>query len=86
MIVAPGSSHASWIDVVRHDVVVVGEFHMAERALPVLFDNLAVYQPSHLCVGAELPVSPGMMGVFNPLHAKLTHSSDTSDWLPATAG
>ena len=58
MVVSPGSSHASWVDVVRHDVVVVGELHMAEHALPVLFDNLAVEQPTHLCVGAEFPVSP----------------------------
>jgi hypothetical protein len=48
MVVAPGSSHASWVDVVRHDVAEVGELHMAERALLVLFDNLAVYQPPHL--------------------------------------
>jgi hypothetical protein len=42
MVVSPGSSHSSWIDVVGYDVVVVGEFDMAECALPVLFDNLAV--------------------------------------------
>jgi hypothetical protein len=59
---------------------------MAERALPVLFDNLAVYQPPHLCVRAELAVSPGMMGVFDPLHAELIRFSDARDWLPPTAG
>ena len=68
MVVAPGSSHASRIDVVGHDVVVVGELYTAECALPVLFDNLTVEQPPHLRVGAEFPVSPGMLGVFNPLH------------------
>src|SRR5580704_2242930 len=56
MVVSPGSPHASWVDVVRHDVVVVGEQPMAECALPVLFDNLAIEQPPHLRVGAELPV------------------------------
>jgi len=69
MVVSPGTSHSSWIDVVGYYVAVIGEFDMAECALPVLFDNLAVYQPPHLCVGAEFPVSPRMMGVFNPLHA-----------------
>ena len=34
MVVSPGSAHASWVDVVSHDVVVVGERYMAERALP----------------------------------------------------
>jgi hypothetical protein len=82
MVVSPGSSHPSWVDVVRHDVVVVGELYMAECALPVLFDNLAVEQPPHLRVGAEFPVSPRMMGVFNPLHPNLI---DPRDWLPATA-
>src|ERR1700733_12081732 len=69
MVVAPCSSHASRIDVVGHDVVVVGELHMAECALLVLFDNLTVEQPPHLRVGAEFPVSPRMIGVVNPLHA-----------------
>ena len=68
MIVSPGSSHASWVDVVRNDVIVVRELNMAECALPVLLDNLAVSQSPHLCVRAELPVSSGMMGIFNPLY------------------
>jgi hypothetical protein len=86
MVISPGSSHASWIDVVGNDVVVAGELHMAECAFPTLFDNLAVEQPSHLRVGTEFPVSPRMMGVFNPLYAQLIHLSDPWDWLPATAG
>jgi hypothetical protein len=69
MVVAPGSSHASWVDVVRNDVVVVSELHIAECAFPALFDNLAIEQPPHLCVGAEFPVSPGMIGILDPLQA-----------------
>ena len=86
MVISPGSSHASGVDVVRHDVVVVGELHMAECALLVLFDNLTVEQPPHLRVGAEFPVSPRMIGVFNPLYAQMIHFPDPRDWLPATAG
>jgi hypothetical protein len=67
MVISPGSSHASGVDVVRHDVVVVGELHIAECAFPALFDNLEVEQPPHLRVGAEFAVSPRMIGVFNPL-------------------
>jgi len=78
MVVSPGPSHSSWVDVVGHDVIVVGELHMAERALPVLLDNLAVEQPPHLCVGAEFPVSPRMMRILNSLQAQLTHFSDTA--------
>jgi len=69
MVVPPGPSHASRTDVVGHDVVVVGEFDMAERALPALFDNLPVYQLPHLRIRPEFPVSPRMIGVFNPLDA-----------------
>jgi hypothetical protein len=69
MIVSPGSSHASWVDVIGHDVAVVGEFHIAECAFPALFDNLAVEQPPHLCVGAEFPISPEMIGILDPLQA-----------------
>jgi hypothetical protein len=86
MVVSLGSSHPSWVDVVGHDVVVVGELYMAECALPVLFDNLAVEQPPHLRVGAEFPVSPRMMRILNSLQAQLTQFSNPRDWLPATAG
>jgi hypothetical protein len=86
MIVSPGSSHASRVDVVRHDIAVVCELYMAEWAFPALFDNLAVEQPPHLCVGTKFPVSPRMMEVFNPLYAQLIHLSDPQDCLSATAG
>ena len=86
MVVSPRPSHSFGVDMVGHDVVVIGELQMAERAFPALVDDLAVEQISHFCVRAEFPVSPRMIGVFNPLHTKLIHFSDTRDWLPATAG
>jgi hypothetical protein len=86
MIVSPGSSNAAWVDVVGNNVIVVSEVHIAECAFPALFDNLAVEQPPHLCVGAEFSISPRMMDVFNPLHAQLIQFSDPWDWLPPTAG
>jgi hypothetical protein len=42
MVISPGSSYPSWVDVVGHDIVVVGELHTAERALTVLLNQLAV--------------------------------------------
>jgi hypothetical protein len=42
MIVPPGSSQTSGIDVVGHNVVVIGELEMAECAFPALLEDLAV--------------------------------------------
>src|ERR1700733_13942556 len=50
MIVSPGSARASWIDVVGHDVVVVGEIQVAEGAFPALLDDLAVEDLPHFCI------------------------------------
>ena len=69
VIVSPGSSHAAWVDVVGHDVAVVGEPHMAECVFLALLDNFAVEQLPHSRVGAELTVSPRMMRIVNPLQA-----------------
>jgi len=69
VIVSPASSHASWVDVVGHDVAVVSEPHMAECAFLTLLDNFAVEQLPHFRVGAELTVSPRMMRILNPLQA-----------------
>ena len=47
VVVSPGSSHAFGIDVVWHDVVVVGELLVADWTLPVLLDNLPVQEFPH---------------------------------------
>ncbi len=52
MVVSPRSSHTSWMNVIGHDVAVVGERRLTDGALPVLFDNLAVEQLPHLCLGS----------------------------------
>jgi hypothetical protein len=39
MIVSPRPSHSFRIDVIGHDVVVAGKFHLTDRTLPALFDN-----------------------------------------------
>jgi hypothetical protein len=86
MIVSPGPSHSFGIDVVGHDVVVIGEFQMAERAFPALVDDLAVEQLAHFCVGAKFPVTPRMMGILNPLHTHLLRFAGFRDRLPTAAG
>ena len=63
MIVSPRSSHASGMNVVGDDVVVVGEGFLADGASSVLLDDLAMEQLPHLRVGTELPVSAGDAGL-----------------------
>ena len=48
VIVSPGSSHSFGIPVVWHDVVVVGELFMADRAHPTLLPDFPVQQFPHL--------------------------------------
>jgi hypothetical protein len=48
MIISPGTAHAFRILVVRHNIVVVGEFFVADRADSVLLRDFAVHQSPHL--------------------------------------
>ncbi len=48
MIVAPCASHSFGIFVIGHHVGVVLKFKMANGANPVLLDDLAIYEFSHL--------------------------------------
>jgi hypothetical protein len=50
MVVSPRSSHAAGMDVVRYDIVVVGELYFAEGAFTVLDDDLLVEKFSHFSV------------------------------------
>ena len=49
VVVSPRSSHSFGILVIRHDVVVVCELFVADRALLVLLDNLPFEQFPHSC-------------------------------------
>jgi hypothetical protein len=70
MIIPPGTSHPFGIYVIRHDVVVIGEFSVADAAFPVLLDDLPIQQLPHLCCGSKLPIAPGMVLIFNALHTQ----------------
>jgi hypothetical protein len=85
MIVSPRSSHASGMDVIGHDVVVVGEGILADGARSVLLDDLAIEQPPHLRVGTEFAVSSGVMRVFDTLHSQLPDTTLLENHFPATA-
>jgi hypothetical protein len=48
MVVSPSSAHPLWIPMVGHDVVIVGELFIADRALSALLDDFPVQQLAHL--------------------------------------
>jgi hypothetical protein len=68
MIVSPRPSHSLRIDVVGHDVAVIGEGHLTNGTLPVLFDNFPVEQFPHLGFRTEFAIPPGVMQVFDSPH------------------
>ena len=59
------------MDMVGYDVAVVGERFLAESAFAILQSNLPVEEFPHFTVGAEFPVSPGMMRIFDAPNAHL---------------
>jgi hypothetical protein len=48
MVVSPRPSHHFGVNVIRHDVVVVGEFNVADGAFSVLLDDLPIQHFPHL--------------------------------------
>ncbi len=56
---------------IGHNVTVFGEPLLAEGAYAILSDDLSVEELPHFTVGAEFPVSPGMMRIFNAPNAHL---------------
>ena len=73
------------MDVVGYDVAVIGERFVTEGALAILGDNLPVEELPHFSVGAEFPVSPGMMRVFNASNAHLALAPFSWDCLSSAA-
>ena len=84
MIVSPRSSHSFWILVIRNDVVEVGELFVADRANPILLDNLPVEEFPHLGRRSQFPISTRMMRIFNSLNSQPDHPGCGYE-LPPTA-
>ena len=70
VIISPAPTHPFGVLVIRHDVAVIGELFLANGGFPVLLDNLAVQQFSHLCWRAELSISSWVMRIFDTLNAE----------------
>jgi hypothetical protein len=72
MVVSPRcSSHDAGIDVVGHDVGVIGKNHLADRALAALGHHFLVQQLSHFRVRANFGVSARMEGIVNSANSHL---------------
>jgi hypothetical protein len=85
MVVSPCPAHAARTDVVGDDIAVVGERFLAEGAYAILQSNLPVEELPHFAVGAEFPVSPGMMRIFNAPNAHLARPFLSWDCFSAAA-
>ena len=86
MIVSPRSAHTAGMDMVGYDVAIVGEWFVTEGALATLGGNLPVEEFPHFAVGAEFPVSPGVMRIFDAPNAHLALALFSWDCLSAAAG
>jgi hypothetical protein len=62
------------MDVVGHYVAKISERFVTEGALATLGGNLPVEEFTHFTVGAEFPVSPGVMRILDAPNAHLSFS------------
>ncbi len=69
VVVSPCASHPAGVDVVGHDVAVIGQPLLAESAETILRGDLPVEELPHFAVRAEFPVSPGMLRILDPVNA-----------------
>jgi hypothetical protein len=73
------------MDMVGYDVAIIIERFVTKCALATLGGNLPVEEFSHFAVGAESPVSPGMMRVFDAPNAHLALALFSWDCLSSAA-
>jgi hypothetical protein len=85
MVVSARSAHPSRVNMIGHDVAIVGERYLANGALPVLLNYFSIEQFPHFRFGAKLAVSAGMVRVFDTLHSEPSDSSSLLNRLAATA-
>ena len=71
MVISPASSHTFRESMVRNDVATVGKFMVANGALSCLLHDFSVQQLPHLGWRPYLPISPGMVRIFDALNTKL---------------
>jgi hypothetical protein len=70
MIVSPGSAHSFGIPMIWHDVGIISELFVADRAYAGLLSNFPIEKLAHFCGGAQFPVTPRMVRVLDSLNSK----------------
>jgi hypothetical protein len=85
VVVPPCSAHAFGMDVIGHHVAVVSEPPLAESANALLGDNFPVKELPHFAIGAEFPVSPGMLRILDTPNSHLALAPFSWDCLSSTA-
>jgi hypothetical protein len=85
VVIPPRASHPFGIPMVWHDVVVICELFVTNRAFPVLLDNLPIQQFPHFSRRPEFPISSRMMRILNPSNPRL-QSARIGRLFPTAAG
>lgn len=85
MIASPRSAHAAGIDIVGHNIAVIGELFFAEGTFTNLDDDLPVEKLPHFTVGPELPVPSKVMRIFDLPNTQLALPFVSRNCLPAAA-
>ena len=70
MVIPVRASHTLWVDMVGHDIAVVSEGYMAQRAFGILLRNLSVHHLSQFSGRPEFAVASRVMWIFNALHTQ----------------
>lgn len=70
MIVPPASFHSSRVDVILHNIVVVGELVLAKSTYAVLLHNFRLQQLSHFSWRAQFPIASVMVWVIHTFYTQ----------------
>jgi len=71
VIFSPPPTHPSGIDMIRHDIGVIGKLLLTDAALAVLGHDLSIEQLAHLAVGAQFSVAAGMLRIVDAADSHL---------------
>ena len=84
VVVSPRSAHPFGIPVVWNDVVIVGEFFVADRTYSGLFPHLSVHQLSHFSRRSQFPIAARVVRIIDSLHSQ-SYESGFGKGFAATA-
>jgi transcriptional regulator with XRE-family HTH domain len=74
VVISPSTTHPFRFVVIGDDIVVIGELFVADCALLVLLDDLAIQQFSHFGGWAQFAIASRVMWILNPLYSEMYKS------------